>query len=147
MVAIGRPSGESRTARDGLAATVAAVLDGDGRPVGTAFLVRRDTLVTCAHVVRYALGLAEDAAMPDTPVPVRFPVTDPATEMDARTVAWPDRPGAPPDVAVLRLDTAPPGHPRPMRLGRVGKSLRYPCLVLGFPAGTPDGAWAEEKVR
>ena len=132
-------------------AFIARILGSDGRPVGIGVLVAERHVVTCAHVVNAALGLAaRQQGQPAGPVTLDFPLVGPPT-LTATVERWlpPPREGATgDDIAGLLLagERAPEGTaaarltvdtPRP------GRAVR----VFGYPAGRPDGGWVEAAIR
>ncbi len=119
-----------------LARGVARVLDAEGRPAGTGFLVTERLLVTCAHVLA---GHAGEAAA--GPVQVEFPgLADGAAQMRVGQVdpgLWRD-PGAG-DIAFLRLSVPPPDGAHPLSLGPARGIRSHQVKTFGFPANAPDG--------
>ena len=119
-----------------LARGVARVLDAEGRPAGTGFLVTERLLVTCAHVLA---GHAGEAAA--GPVQVEFPgLADGAAQMRVGQVnpgLWRD-PGAG-DIAFLRLSAPPPDGAHPLSLGPARGIRSHQVKTFGFPANAPDG--------
>src|SRR3989441_2528956 len=82
----------------------------DGYVVGAGFLVGERHILTCAHVVAGALGLADDAPeKPQAPVSLDFPRVAPRQLLTARVVLWrPPRADGGDDIAGLELDDDPP---------------------------------------
>src|SRR5215475_5437829 len=110
----------------------------DGGIVGTAFACSpRGLLLTCAHVVADALGIARNS--PDTPrdcVLLTFPGE---MRSSARVVAW--SPLGRLDVAVLRADELAANiHPVP--LYDISSVSGHRFRSYGFPAGYDQGRWA-----
>ncbi|MEU5096535.1 trypsin-like peptidase domain-containing protein [Streptomyces sp. NPDC020996] len=160
-----------RTAGPGpqsLDAAVLRVRDGRGQPVGVAFLVSDTLALTCAHVVRAALGTTGDAApaasariqvdLPLVPTSQRGGGT-PATTAGVEHWVPPREPGGgssvsstradaavPADVAVLRLDAPLPGA-GPVRLVDAEEMWGHPVRVFGLPAGRPGGVWHAGVLR
>ncbi|MBT2418450.1 hypothetical protein J7F01_21600 [Streptomyces sp. ISL-22] len=133
--------GESAGFLEDLGATVVRVCGGDGRPVGTGFLLAPGTVATCAHVVADALHTdASSSTPPASPVTVEFPLRPGAVRYEAAVSAW--RPVAEDgsgDIALLRLpEGAPAGA---VRLGAAGDVWQHRFRVLGFPASAEHGAW------
>jgi WD40 repeat protein len=136
------------------ARAVVRVLDLGGDVVGAGFLIGRDLVATCAHVVTSAVGgdpTADDA--PPGELTVEFPLArDPDVDRPVaaagRIQRWvPIHPDGGGDIALLRLDrAAPPGvHMPPLR--RVDALWGQDFRVLGFPAGMWDGVWATGTFR
>ncbi len=129
---------------------IARILAPDGGPAGVGALVSERHVVTCAHVVNAALGRnARQQEQPTGPVQLDFPLLD-APMMIATVERWlpPPREGAAgDDIAGLVLAERAPAGAVAARLAvetpRPGRTV----LVFGFPAGRPDGGWAEAAVR
>src|SRR4051812_60320 len=98
-----------------LHASVVRIWAEGGRIVGTGFLVTDRHLLTCAHVVAQALGIAQDApGPPDGDVSLDFPLLAAGNRLSARVVAWlpvlagsASGAGVGEDVAVLELPVLP----------------------------------------
>ncbi|MGH3838676.1 MAG: trypsin-like peptidase domain-containing protein, partial [Pseudonocardiaceae bacterium] len=109
---------------------VVQVLDTDGHPAGTGFVVGRRLLVTCAHV------LAGHDGLPDGPVTVVFAHLDAAVRsvrVDPRW--WRDPEGV--DVAFLRLDEPLPAQAQPLVLGGSPGVRGHRVKAFGFPVNAP----------
>ncbi|MFG2986401.1 trypsin-like serine peptidase [Streptomyces sp. NPDC048258] len=114
----------------------------DGRPVGVAFLIPGQLLLTCAHVISTLAGLPDDR-----PLPARFPVTldfpllpgRPAAEATVHfsVPVASDNSG---DVAVLQLAGPPPPDAVPMRILEADDLAGHRWRAFGFPRYSgPDG--------
>ncbi|MBT7071021.1 MAG: TIR domain-containing protein [Anaerolineae bacterium] len=97
------------------------VLDQNHIPIGAAFLVADDVLLTCAHVVRAAGNAAGQAVSLRTPS---------GTELSATVEAWRDENAE--DVASLRL-AAPLTEMQPLPLGASSGSKGHHFSTYGFP--------------
>ncbi|MEU7223205.1 nSTAND1 domain-containing NTPase [Streptomyces chrestomyceticus] len=115
-----------------LSGAVAQVLGRDGGVAGAGFLVGRDTVMTCAHVVE-AAGYG-----PGDTVWLAFPHTGAAGQVPAEALAGPWRPPASRDIAVLRLKAAAPGT-EPLPLGSAQGSRGHRVRAFGFPVQAPPG--------
>jgi trypsin-like peptidase/von Willebrand factor type A domain-containing protein len=139
---------------------VAAVVNQAGAPVGTAFLVDHDTVITCAHVVNLALGRPMDSPdRPTEPVSLRFvnswggdPVkasvhtwTRPTREEPEATLDSSVDDASDDDIAVLRLDRRAPDGVEPVRLAEAGRGIR--CMTMGFPDTHDIGNWLDGRLR
>jgi energy-coupling factor transporter ATP-binding protein EcfA2 len=127
-----------------LDSAVMRVFDGQGRPVGVAFLAAAGLAVTCAHVVSAALGLPE-GEVPDASARVRMdlPLQEGNGAMVEATVQhWTH----PEDVAVLQLIATLPGS-APIRLVVPGEIWGHPARAFGFPAGRDSGVWHSGVLR
>ncbi|MGK7870557.1 nSTAND1 domain-containing NTPase [Falsiroseomonas sp. E2-1-a20] len=123
-----------------------------GPVIGTAFLVSPRHVMTCAHVVSEALGLAWDAAArPSETVWIEFPFTQagqatgPATGLAASVVEWrPPSPGPAADVAVLELEREVGIRPYRTPAAQPGRGRRF--WTKGFPAGHDGGMDAAGEI-
>jgi hypothetical protein len=118
--------------------------------VGAGFLVSQKYILTCAHVVAYALGIARKTVeMPDVEICVDFPMLAAKQLFKAKVVFW--RPVNPDqfveDIAGLELDNSPPEAAQPARLITSEDFWGHPFQVLGFPAKQSNGAWASGELR
>ncbi|MER6348392.1 nSTAND1 domain-containing NTPase [Streptomyces sp. NPDC001595] len=125
----------------GLGAAVVRVRGGDGRPVGTGFLLAPGTIATCAHVVADALRTdPRSTTPPTTAVTVEFPLRPGAVTYQASVTGWravgTDGTG---DIALLRLPEGAPADPVP--LAGVQDVWHHRFRILGFPASAEHGAW------
>lgn len=133
---------------------MARVLDG-GRPVGAAFLIPGQLLLTCSHVVAAIAGIPDDQALPlDFPVAVDFPLL-PGCPQVAATVQFSvpvaaDNSG---DVAVLRLDDTPPTGAVALRVLESDQLAGHRWRAFGFPrysgpGGSKDaGIWTRGTIE
>jgi NTP-dependent ternary conflict system VMAP-like protein/trypsin-like peptidase/effector-associated domain 2 (EAD2)-containing protein len=115
-------------------------------PVGGGVLVDSRRIVTCAHVIADALGLADLAQEPSGSVTVDFPQC-PETEMRTAQVmpgSWfPGRPGAGAgDLAMLEVVGGEVQSTAPAQLQYAANAAGPTFAVLGHPAGRNDGTWA-----
>ncbi|MFG2556265.1 trypsin-like peptidase domain-containing protein [Streptomyces sp. NPDC048581] len=107
-----------------------------GTVSGAGFLVTRDKVLTCAHVVENS-----DLA----PVTVTFPQRPGDAPVAARVVAhggWDGRVSELGDLAVLELDREVAITPAPLAPADVAHGDRR-LMAYGFPAGYDDGTIAE----
>jgi energy-coupling factor transporter ATP-binding protein EcfA2 len=118
--------------------SIVAVLNGNGKVIGTGFLASETLILTCAHVV-----MAADAIDGDT-VQVRF---DGRTEkLNALVVPeyWRDVDKG--DVAVLRLENVPDGV-SPLPLGNAAGSAGHDFYAYGYATVTDvQGIGARGKI-
>ena len=120
-----------------------------GRIVGTGILVSPHHALTCAHVVTEALGFKEDDSNVEAPtraVLLDLPATAPERVLPAKVVVWHPRkmrPGGIYDIAGLELSDAIPEDATPVPLVDLSDRWNQPCRIFGFPAGRPDGNYAE----
>ncbi|WP_158647662.1 P-loop NTPase fold protein [Actinoplanes sp. ATCC 53533] len=135
------PPGPPET--DGATWTWMVRIVSEGRVVGCGFFVGDGLIVTAAHVVSGALGIAPLVAEPPTgPVRLQFPHLTGDEEWTAGVVAWfTDDKAKFEDIAVLRL----PGDkwsaiPAP-RLLPQGPKVHARCRTFGFPQAFQEGLW------
>ena len=145
---------------------VAAVVNADGVPVGVGALVGPRQVLTCAHVVNAALGLdPRTQPAPDVTVRIGFPLLDPARSgrtlqanrtiqanqtIRARVTRWlppPRQSVTGDDIAGLELSEPPPQGACPVRLLLNPPGLGQVFRLFGYPAGRPDGVWAQAVMR
>src|SRR2546421_3026314 len=92
-----------------LEASLARIFTTDGAVVGTGFLVEGATILTCAHVIAVALGIPDDASIPEMPVSLDFPLVTSGYRVTAHVIFWqPVQDDGGGDIAVLRLKSSPP---------------------------------------
>jgi len=118
--------------------------------VGAGFLVSHKHIITCAHVVAYALGIdAKSPEMPSTEVCFDFPRVATKQILKATVVFW--RPKNPKeseeDIAGLELLELPPDSAKPVRLVTSEDLWGHSFRVLGFPEGKSNGVWADGQLR
>ena len=133
-----------------LESSVIRIYSNSGKVVGAGFLVSPKRILTCAHVVADALGLPRKTAeIPDAEISLDFPILAAKQLFKARVVFW--RPVNPDefaeDIAGLELQNSPPEAAQPARLVTSDDLWRHPFQVLGFPAGQPNGVWADGELR
>jgi WD40 repeat protein len=126
--------------------------DPHGRVVGAGFLVSRQEILTCSHVVDRAVGL--DTASGDTSpggqaeITLDFPFVPTNRDLLARVVAWlPAQDDGAGDIAGLQLMDPAPTDARPVRLVSAREVWGHPFRAFGFPAGYDDGVWASGVLR
>ncbi|MBD1861464.1 MULTISPECIES: tetratricopeptide repeat-containing serine protease family protein [Trichocoleus] len=125
-----------------------------GAIVGAGFLVHEKYVLTCAHVIAQALGIAESTPQsPSESVHLDFPLIDPAVQLTAQVVLWRPAPvkGASnqghEDIAALELNSFPPPAAKPARLLLEDDLWDHPFQAFGFPAGHDDGLWSTGVLR
>ncbi|OYD89654.1 hypothetical protein CDG76_34275 [Nostoc sp. 'Peltigera membranacea cyanobiont' 210A] len=118
--------------------------------VGAGFLVSEKYILTCAHVVADALGIARNTVeMPNAEIHLDFPLLAAQQLFTAKIVFW--RPVNPnefaEDIAALELESSPPNTAQPAPLVASENLWGHPFRVLGFPKNQPNGVWAAGKIR
>lgn len=129
----------------------------DGAVVGAGVLVDRWHVLTCAHVISAALGVAPSET-PAGEVGIELPFA-PATEatelalgpvlLRARIAAhgWaPPSPRGGGDLTLLRLEQPAPAEFAVARLARTTDNARSRVMVYGHPDGLDEGVWAHTSV-
>jgi WD40 repeat protein len=133
----------------------ARVLNGRGAPVGAAFLMPGNLIVTCAHVISAVVGVPSAVMLPaGTEVMVDFPLAAQAPRIPARLVfsvpVAEDNTG---DIAVLRLTRMPPVDAVPLRVVAADDLAGHRWRAFGFPRYSPAsqpknaGIWTSGTIR
>jgi len=124
------------------------LLGATGLPVGGGVLVDDHHVLTCAHVVRDALGVdGPRAQAPDGRVRVDF-VSSEAVPLEATIEGWADvASDGRGDVAVLKLAERAPRGTEPAPVRRSDGILGHGFDVLGFPRGYDDGLSSSGTIR
>ncbi|MBW4502168.1 MAG: AAA-like domain-containing protein [Scytonema hyalinum WJT4-NPBG1] len=133
-----------------LESSVVRIYSNGGKVVGAGFLVSPKYILTCAHVVADALGVARNIVeKPEQAVSLDFPIVAAKQFFKARVVFW--RPIHPDefaeDIAGLELESSPPDAVKPAQLVTSEDLWGHPFRVLGFPLKQPNGAWASGELR
>ncbi|WP_143438225.1 trypsin-like peptidase domain-containing protein, partial [Hydrocoleum sp. CS-953] len=116
---------------------------------GAGFLVSENQVMTCAHVVSFALGInGNTAEMPTTEVKLDFPQVAPGKILTAKVILWlPVNPEAAlEDIAVLELTTIS-NNISPVRLMTSEEYWGHNFRAFGFPKGKENGVWANGVLR
>jgi uncharacterized protein (DUF697 family) len=133
-----------------ISSSVVRVRDATGSAVGAGFLVDQRHIVTCAHVVRRALDIAQDEEISgERHVTVEFPfLRSGPISMQTTVQRLPDASAEPRDIAGLSLDGQPPEDADPVRLVTAHPLWGHPFRVVGFPSGYQErGQWASGYLR
>ena len=133
-----------------LAASIARVFSKTG-VVGAGLVISDRRVLTCAHVVRQAMGLrpGDPLDLSSAAVELDFPLVLAGTRYTARVIRiWPEMPPQAPspdgieDIAILELAQPVPDDVRTPALVTVTNLWNHPFSAFGFPAGNTDGVWA-----
>lgn len=129
--------------------SVVRIYSNSGKVVGAGFLVSPKYILTCAHVVADALGIARNTVeMPNAEVRLDFPLVAAQQFYMAVVVFW--RPVNPnefaEDIAGLELENSPPDA-EAARLVGAKELWGHRFRVLGFPKNQANGAWADGEIR
>lgn len=122
---------------------LARLLDEHGDPLGAGFLLTRDLVCTCAHLL---VDLPDESSpRPDEPVLVDFPLLaeDRSAPVPATVVEW--RPTD--DVAVLRLAQEVAGSAPLPSAGLKARLYGREVRLYGFPEETDTGVNAHGTLR
>ena len=135
--------------RQAFKAAIARIYHSNGAIVGAGFLVSDRHLLTCAHVVTAALGIApETVEMPTTTLELDFPLIAPGQKVKAKVAFWqpvnPTQVGE--DIAGLELEEALT-EGQPVRLLTVEELWNHPFQIFGFPSKRDEGIWASGVIR
>lgn len=131
----------------GVRTAVARVIGPAGDPVGAAFLVTPDLLLSAAHVVSLASGnVADGTEQPDGMVSLNF-VVAPDRFVRAEVVHWsPPGNATPEDIAGLRLIDPVPDGAAPAPLTDLSVPVGRQVMTLGFPRDAPFGGWGHGQL-
>ena len=129
-----------------ISSSVVRVRDAAGSVIGAGFLIDHRHIVTCAHVVRRALGIAHDEEISGGDhVTVEFPfIRGGPISMQATVKRLPDASSGPRDIAGLSLEGQPPEGADPVRLVTAHPLWGHPFRVVGFPTGHQEQIWRME---
>src|SRR6266699_2659850 len=119
-----------------------------GGVAGAGFLVGERYILTCAHVIAQALGLADDA--PDPPsslVSLDFPRLALHTQFTAQVIFWePVQADGRGDIAGLELLDKPPVGAGAVHFAPADQVWDHSFRALGFPSGYNDGVWVTGRL-
>ncbi len=134
--------------QESLEASLVRIHTADGHVVGAGFLVGERHILTCAHVVAGALGLADDILeKPQAQVTFDVPRVAPRRLLTARVVLWrPQRTDGGDDIAGLELLDDPPKGAQAAPLAQVEDLWEHSFRAFGFPRGQDAGVWATGRL-
>lgn len=118
--------------------------------VGAGFLVSNKYILTCAHVIAFALNIDSTSHQkPTEEIRLDFPTIEAGGFISAKVDFWlPVKPNtSPEDIAVLRLIESPPISAKPAVLSMEDLLLNHQFDALGFPDGRENGAWVEGIIK
>lgn len=112
--------------------------------VGAGFILSEQQILTCAHVVRTALAMPQDALLPDNSlVSLDFPLIAPQQQLQARLASWNNAK----DLAFLYPVQPLPTGTLPANLEKLPADLwGHEIRAFGFPTGYDQGVWCEGKL-
>ena len=119
-----------------------------GGVAGAGFLVGERHILTCAHVITQALGLADDAPdKPSSTVSLDFPQLASHPLLTAEVVFWdPVQADGRGDIAGLKLLDEPPVGAEAVLFALADQVWEHSFRALGFPSGYDDGVWATGRL-
>ena len=120
-----------------------------GGVAGAGFLVGERHILTCAHVIAQALGLADDAPdKPSSTISLDFPQLARHTLLSAKVIFWdPVREDGQGDIAGLELLDEPPVRAEAVHFAPAEQVWDHPYRAFGFPAGLDDGVWSDGRLK
>src|SRR5260370_6371921 len=134
--------------QESLEASLVRIHTADGRVVGAGFLVGERHILTCAHVVAGALGVADDTPeKPQAQVALDCPRVAPGKLLSARVVLCrPRLADGGDDSAGLELLDDPPHGAQAAPLAQVEDLWEHSFRAVGFPRGQDTGVWATGRL-
>ncbi|MBP0019394.1 MAG: trypsin-like peptidase domain-containing protein [Cyanobacteria bacterium SBLK] len=133
-----------------LEVAIARIYSNSGKAIGAGFLVSDKYVLTCAHVVAFALGIRADTPnLPTGKIYLDFPRVDAGRKIEAKVIFWlPVNPDlAREDIAGLELLNPIPDNAHPVRLLNSEDLWGHQFRVFGFPEGKSNGVWASGVLR
>lgn len=130
--------------------SIARIYDRNGRVKGAGFLFTDGRLLTCAHVVNAAAGLAFDSQdMPTDAIELDFPLVPRHPKLSAKVVYWKpmDSKDDCEDIAGLELEGQLPPEVRPVRLFADRDLWGHSFRMFGFPIKRDEGIWISGRLR
>jgi hypothetical protein len=131
--------------------SVVRIYGKQGKIVGAGFLISPEYLLTCAHVVASALGIAPiSLEQPKELIQLDFPIIKAGKILTASVEVWvPVKPNcSPEDIAVLKLIDPMPVEAQPISLVSLDEDLSgHEFKAFGFPEGRSNGVWAEGVLK
>lgn len=125
---------------------IARIFDAQGNVIGTGFLVAPGYVLTCAHVVLQAIGIAKEQfaeykGQPEELITLDFHVLASGQRIKAEVVAWLPYSLDSGDVAALRLNASAPEGVKPVPLETVTRAEveDEPHSVYGFGRSNSGG--------
>ncbi|MBD1919893.1 trypsin-like peptidase domain-containing protein [Microcoleus sp. FACHB-831] len=118
--------------------------------VGAGFLVADKYILTCAHVVGYALGIdAKTLEKPTVEICLDFPRLERGNKLTARVDFWQpvNSSELQEDIAGLELLSPLPDDVKPVRLLTQEDLSGHNFEAFGFPDKQPNGVWAYGIIR
>src|SRR4028119_104725 len=106
---------------------IARIFDHQGHVIGTGFLIAPGYVLTCAHVVLQAIGIAKEEyakyeGQPQARIALDFHVLASGQKIEAEVVGWLPYSLESGDVAALKLLTSEPGAAKPIPLDEVSRA-------------------------
>lgn len=135
--------------------SIVRIYSATGKVQGAAFRISDKHLLTCAHVVGQALGIARiTKEMPLAEITVDFPLVAAGERLIARVVRWQpeipelsDIPVGERDIAIMELNSDAPAGSFPTRLVATDNYWGHSFRACGFPQAHDEGVWASGLIR
>ena len=125
-------------------ACIVRIFDQYNAPVGGGFLFNAKKAVTCAHVVKSALGAIDDPTQTPRPqLDVDFPQSRVNNAIKAYVDVWDPKN----DIALLSLSGQIPSDIIPVQLINEQDLWDHAFRAFGFPKGYDHGIWASGVLR
>ena len=127
--------------------SVVRIYSNSGNVIGAGFLVSEKYILTCAHVVAYALGVQDGTSeIPTGTVSLDFPGVDSKQKLTARVVFWlpwknNDFSESQEDIAVLQLVNLCADKAKPVELVPDENLWEHQFRAFGFPKNKSYGVW------
>ncbi len=125
------------------------IYNNSGEVIGSGFMISPKIVLTCASLIRVALGLTHSGDTPKQSVFLDFPFVKPDFRLEANVIFWNPEPNrhvldwkAESATAGLLLKTDPPEGATHTPLLVSEKLLGHPFRALGFPRQFESGVWA-----
>lgn len=131
--------------RSQIDSSILRIFNANGIAVGVGFLVDDQHAITCAHVIKSALGLRTYRdTVPDTEITVDFPRIAPGRKLVTRVFDWSTSKQN--DLAILELVEPAPKNATPARLVQADELWHHNFRAFGFPKGHENGTWATGRI-
>ncbi|GEM_PF-5770110 len=117
----------------------------NGTTAGAGFMVDEKHIVTCAHVVQYALALGSETILPkESKIQVEYPFISPVKVLSSRPIRYETSN----DLAVLELMDSLPAHACPALIAMDNHLSAHAFKVYGYPEYYNEkGVWAYGEIK
>lgn len=126
------------------------IYDERGKVVGAGARIDENIIVTCMHVVQYAVNKSEPKERYS--IDLDFPFVDPSRKIKAKIINLGEHDkgtniSASNDVAILRLLDAPPAMAESLRFITSNELWGHAFRAFGFPKGYDQGIWVSGEIK